>query len=150
MLFSLFQTQDLKNVRDSQTHNSHREVGRSSPNQLLVSSQLHFVHIQSTEGGGEDPNDFGNPYIYKCRFHDRKKFPIPLAPQVSGLCRGMMLEISALQARVAHLEEEKRFLEEQLSLRFKERYDPLVRHLFSTCLQLKVILFSSYRCTYSF
>lgn len=50
----------------------------------------------------------------------------------------MMLEISALQAQVAHLEEEKRNLEEQLSLKFKERYDPLVRHLFSTCIHLKV------------
>ncbi|XP_071354884.1 uncharacterized protein [Trachinotus anak] len=57
--------------------------------------------------------------------------------EVAGLCRGMMLEISALQARVALLEEEKRSLEEELSLRFKERYDPLVRQLFSTCIQLK-------------
>ncbi|KAA8581911.1 coiled-coil domain-containing protein 162 [Etheostoma spectabile] len=56
------------------------------------------------------------------------------------LCRGMMLEISALQAQVAHLEEEKRTLEEQLSLKFRERYDPLVRHLFSTCIQLKARL----------
>ncbi|TDG99230.1 hypothetical protein EPR50_G00207510 [Perca flavescens] len=56
------------------------------------------------------------------------------------VCRGMMLEISALQAQVAHLEEEKRTLEEQLSLKFRERYDPLVRHLFSTCIQLKARL----------
>ncbi|XP_047193536.1 uncharacterized protein si:ch73-242m19.1 isoform X3 [Scophthalmus maximus] len=60
--------------------------------------------------------------------------------EVSGLCRGMALEISALQARVAHLEEERRSSEEQLGLRFKERYDPLVRHLFSTCIQLKARL----------
>lgn len=59
-------------------------------------------------------------------------------PQVAVLCRGMILEISALQARVAHLEEEKRSLEQKLSLKFKERYDPLVRQLFSTCIQLKV------------
>ncbi|XP_059209493.1 coiled-coil domain-containing protein 162-like [Centropristis striata] len=57
-----------------------------------------------------------------------------------AVCRGMMLEISALQAKVAHLEEEKTTLEEQLSLKFKERYDPLVRHLFSTCIQLKARL----------
>jgi len=57
-------------------------------------------------------------------------------PEVA--CRGMMMEISALQTRVAHLEEEKRTLEEQLGLRFRERYDPLVRHLFATCIQLKV------------
>lgn len=50
----------------------------------------------------------------------------------------MMLEISALRAQVARLEQEKKTLEEGLSLKFKERYDPLVRHLFSTCIQLKV------------
>uniref|UniRef100_A0A4W6F2I5 Coiled-coil domain-containing protein 162-like n=1 Tax=Lates calcarifer TaxID=8187 RepID=A0A4W6F2I5_LATCA len=60
--------------------------------------------------------------------------------EVSALCRGMMLEISALQARVAQLEEENRSLEKQLSLKFKERYDPLVRQLFSTCIQLKARL----------
>lgn len=59
-------------------------------------------------------------------------------PEVA--CRGMMMEISALQTRVAHLEEEKRTLEEQLGLRFRERYDPLVRHLFATCIQLKAQL----------
>lgn len=59
-------------------------------------------------------------------------------PQVADLCRGMMLEVSALWAQVAHLEEEKINLEEQLGLAFKERYHPLVRHLFSTCIQLKV------------
>ncbi|XP_042292989.1 uncharacterized protein si:ch73-242m19.1 isoform X2 [Thunnus maccoyii] len=57
--------------------------------------------------------------------------------EVAVLCRGMISEISALQARVAHLEEEKRSLEQKLSLKFKERYDPLVRQLFSTCIQLK-------------
>ncbi|XP_033180902.1 uncharacterized protein LOC113127098 isoform X2 [Mastacembelus armatus] len=76
--------QDLKNLKDSQTHSSHNEV--------------------------------------------------------SVACRGMMLEISALQARVAQLEGERRSLEEQLSLKFKERYDPLVRQLFSTCIQLKARL----------
>lgn len=49
-----------------------------------------------------------------------------------------MLEVSALRARVAHLEQEKSSLAEKLGLTFKERYDPLVRHLFSTCIQLKV------------
>ncbi|XP_034419431.1 uncharacterized protein si:ch73-242m19.1 [Cyclopterus lumpus] len=60
--------------------------------------------------------------------------------EVDVACRGMMLQISALQTRVAHLEDERRTLEEQLGLRFKERYDPLVRHLFSTCIQLKAWL----------
>ncbi|TKS86998.1 Coiled-coil domain-containing protein 162 [Collichthys lucidus] len=76
--------QDLKNLKDSQTGNSHKEA--------------------------------------------------------AAVCRGMMLEISALKAQVAHLEQEKSFLEERLSLKFKERYDPLVRHLVSTCIQLKARL----------
>nr|XP_046268697.1 uncharacterized protein si:ch73-242m19.1 isoform X2 [Scatophagus argus] len=60
--------------------------------------------------------------------------------ETAAACRGLMLDVSALQARVAHLEQEKNTLEEQLRLRFTERYDPLVRHLFSTCLQLKARL----------
>ncbi|KAM4543117.1 coiled-coil domain-containing protein 162-like isoform 1-T1 [Odontesthes bonariensis] len=59
--------------------------------------------------------------------------------EVAEICDGMMLEISGLQARVAQLGEEKRTLEEQLSLKFRERYDPLVRHLFSVCIQLKAL-----------
>lgn len=61
-----------------------------------------------------------------------------LVRQVAAVCRGMMLEISALRAQVARLEQEKSSLEEQLGLKFKERYGPLVRHLLSTCIQLKV------------
>lgn len=57
---------------------------------------------------------------------------------MAAVCRGLMLEVSALRARVAHLEQEKSSLAEKLGLTFKERYDPLVRHLFSTCIQLKV------------
>ncbi|XP_047466605.1 uncharacterized protein si:ch73-242m19.1 [Mugil cephalus] len=60
--------------------------------------------------------------------------------EVADYCRGMMLELSALQARVAHLEEEKKTSEEQLGLKLKERYEPLVRHLFSTSIQLKAKL----------
>uniref|UniRef100_A0A3Q3EGF0 Uncharacterized protein n=1 Tax=Labrus bergylta TaxID=56723 RepID=A0A3Q3EGF0_9LABR len=57
--------------------------------------------------------------------------------EVSDECRGLMLEVSALQAQVAHLEERKRAQEERLSLKFRERYAPLVRHLCSTCIQLQ-------------
>ncbi|XP_076013619.1 coiled-coil domain-containing protein 162-like [Genypterus blacodes] len=60
--------------------------------------------------------------------------------EVAILCRGMMSEISALRARVAHLEEEKKSSEKRLGLQFKERYDPLVRQLFSTCIRLKSTL----------
>lgn len=58
--------------------------------------------------------------------------------QVAGLCGGMMLQISDLRAQVARSEQEQKTLEEQLSLKFRERYDPLVRHLYCTCIQLKV------------
>ncbi|XP_068195776.1 coiled-coil domain-containing protein 162-like [Antennarius striatus] len=60
--------------------------------------------------------------------------------EVLAVCRGMMLEVSALRVRVAQLEQEKETLEEQLSLKFRERYDPLVRHLYCTCIQLKARL----------
>ncbi|XP_074547863.1 uncharacterized protein LOC141806315 isoform X3 [Halichoeres trimaculatus] len=57
--------------------------------------------------------------------------------EVSAVCRGMMLEISALQAQVAHLEEKERSQERRLGLKFREQYEPLIRHLCSTCIQLK-------------
>lgn len=49
-----------------------------------------------------------------------------------------MREISELRAQVACFELEQETVEERLSLKFKERYDPLVRHLHCTCIQLKV------------
>ncbi|KAG7510523.1 hypothetical protein JOB18_024247 [Solea senegalensis] len=60
--------------------------------------------------------------------------------EASFSCREMMLEISALQAQVAHLQDEKRSLEEQLGLKFKERYNHVVRQLVSTCIQLQTRL----------
>uniref|UniRef100_A0A8C7S3Q8 Si:ch73-242m19.1 n=1 Tax=Oncorhynchus mykiss TaxID=8022 RepID=A0A8C7S3Q8_ONCMY len=60
--------------------------------------------------------------------------------EVSGLCRGMMLQTTALRTRVTQLEEEQRGLEQQISLKYRQRYDSLVRQLFSTCIQLKARL----------
>ncbi|XP_052476177.1 uncharacterized protein si:ch73-242m19.1 [Carassius gibelio] len=57
--------------------------------------------------------------------------------KVADVCRGMMVEITALRARVSQLEEEKRSLEQHLNLKHRERYDTLVHQLFSTCLLLK-------------
>ncbi|KAK6307562.1 hypothetical protein J4Q44_G00227100 [Coregonus suidteri] len=57
--------------------------------------------------------------------------------EVSGLCRGMMLQTTALHTRITQLEEEQRGLEQQISLKYRQCYDSLVRHLFSTCIQLK-------------
>lgn len=58
--------------------------------------------------------------------------------QVASVCRDMMLEMSALQAQLSQLHQERKTLEEEVTLRLRERYDPLVRGLFSTCIQLKV------------
>lgn len=58
--------------------------------------------------------------------------------QVASLCGEMMLEISELRAQITCSELEQETLEERLSLKFREQYDPLVRHLYCTCIQLKV------------
>lgn len=55
-------------------------------------------------------------------------------------CRDLMLENSALNARVAFLEEEKSNVGEQLSLKLTEEYDALVRRLLSNCVQLQAAL----------
>ncbi|KAL1257483.1 hypothetical protein QQF64_010727 [Cirrhinus molitorella] len=57
--------------------------------------------------------------------------------KVADVCRGMMVDITALRARVRQLEEEKRSLDQHLNLKHRERYDTLVRQLFSTCVLLK-------------
>lgn len=54
------------------------------------------------------------------------------------MCRGMMVDITALRARLSQLEEEKRSLDQHLNLKHRERNDKLVRQLFSTCVLLKV------------
>uniref|UniRef100_A0A671N6U4 Uncharacterized protein n=1 Tax=Sinocyclocheilus anshuiensis TaxID=1608454 RepID=A0A671N6U4_9TELE len=56
---------------------------------------------------------------------------------VADVCRGMMVDITALRARVSQVEEEKRSLDQHLNLKHRERYDTLVRQLFSTCVLLK-------------
>lgn len=66
--------------------------------------------------------------------------------QVADVCRGMMADITALRARVCQLEEEKRSLDQHLNLKHRERYDTLVRQLFSTCVLLKVCKFSVLTC----
>ncbi|KAI7805082.1 putative transmembrane protein FLJ37396, partial [Triplophysa rosa] len=57
--------------------------------------------------------------------------------KVAEVCREKMVEITALRARVAQLEEEKRSLDHHLNLKHRQRYDSLVRQLFSTCILLK-------------
>lgn len=49
-----------------------------------------------------------------------------------------MVELTALRAQLSHLKEERKVLQQQLSLQHKQHYDALVRRLFTTCLQLKV------------
>ncbi|KAK7142769.1 hypothetical protein R3I94_012197 [Phoxinus phoxinus] len=57
--------------------------------------------------------------------------------KVADVCRGMMIDITALRARVSQLEEEKSSLGQHLNLEHRERYDTLVRQLFSSCVLLK-------------
>ncbi|CAB1331275.1 unnamed protein product [Coregonus sp. 'balchen'] len=47
--------------------------------------------------------------------------------EVSGLCRGMMLQTTALHTRITQLEEEQRGLEQQISLKYRQCYDSLAR-----------------------
>ncbi|KAL0969797.1 hypothetical protein UPYG_G00232430 [Umbra pygmaea] len=60
--------------------------------------------------------------------------------EVSGICRGMAMQNTALRIQIAHLEEEQQGLQQQISLQYKQRYDSLVRQLFTTCIQLKAKL----------
>ncbi|XP_043119422.1 uncharacterized protein si:ch73-242m19.1 isoform X2 [Puntigrus tetrazona] len=57
--------------------------------------------------------------------------------KAADVCRGMMADITALRARVCQLEEEKKSLDQHVNLKHRERYDTLVRQLFSTCVLLK-------------
>ncbi|XP_063079958.1 uncharacterized protein si:ch73-242m19.1 [Engraulis encrasicolus] len=57
--------------------------------------------------------------------------------KVTGVCRGLMVEVTALRCRLVHLEEEHRGLRQQLTLQHRQHYDTLVRQLLTTCLQLK-------------
>ncbi|XP_055028524.2 coiled-coil domain-containing protein 162 [Misgurnus anguillicaudatus] len=57
--------------------------------------------------------------------------------KVAEVCREMMIEITALRARITQLEEEKRNLDQHLNLKHRQHYDSLVHHLFSTCIHLK-------------
>ncbi|KAI4884589.1 hypothetical protein NFI96_034543 [Prochilodus magdalenae] len=60
--------------------------------------------------------------------------------KVAELCHGMMTEVTALRARVTQLEEERKCVRQEISLEYKQRYDSLVRQLFSTCILLKARL----------
>ncbi|XP_072545413.1 uncharacterized protein [Salminus brasiliensis] len=57
--------------------------------------------------------------------------------KAAELCHGMMAEAIALRARVTQLEEEQKCVQQQISLEHRQRYDSLLRQLFSTCIQLK-------------
>ncbi|KAI1895743.1 hypothetical protein AGOR_G00109630 [Albula goreensis] len=57
--------------------------------------------------------------------------------QVADLCREMMVEITALRNRLAHMKEDQRGVQDRLNAEHQHRYDSLVRYLFSTCMQLK-------------
>ncbi|XP_009287481.1 PREDICTED: coiled-coil domain-containing protein 162 [Aptenodytes forsteri] len=57
--------------------------------------------------------------------------------QIVGLCHGMIMEITALRAQLADLEEENLGLKEKIRKEVRDEYGSLVRNLFVTCVHLK-------------
>ncbi|KAM6207430.1 coiled-coil domain-containing protein 162-like [Sarcoramphus papa] len=57
--------------------------------------------------------------------------------QIVGLCHGMIMEITALRAQLADLEEENLGLKEKIRREVRDEYESLVRNLFVTCVHLK-------------
>ncbi|NXC44706.1 CC162 protein, partial [Penelope pileata] len=57
--------------------------------------------------------------------------------QIAGLSHGMIMEITALRAQLAALEEENVGLKEKIRKEVRDEYESLVRSLFVTCVHLK-------------
>ncbi|KAK4824336.1 hypothetical protein QYF61_013671 [Mycteria americana] len=57
--------------------------------------------------------------------------------QIVGLCHGMTMEITALRAQLADLEEENLGLKEKIRKEVRDEYESLVWNLFVTCIHLK-------------
>ncbi|XP_050749918.1 coiled-coil domain-containing protein 162-like [Gymnogyps californianus] len=57
--------------------------------------------------------------------------------QIVGLCHRMIMEITALRAQLADLEEENLGLKEKIRREVRDEYESLVRNLFVTCVHLK-------------
>uniref|UniRef100_A0A8C0IC00 CC162 protein n=1 Tax=Bubo bubo TaxID=30461 RepID=A0A8C0IC00_BUBBB len=57
--------------------------------------------------------------------------------EIVGLCHGMIMEITALRAQLADLEEENLGLKEKIRKEVRDEYESLVRNLFVTCVHLK-------------
>uniref|UniRef100_A0A8B9QKK4 Coiled-coil domain-containing protein 162 n=1 Tax=Apteryx owenii TaxID=8824 RepID=A0A8B9QKK4_APTOW len=59
------------------------------------------------------------------------------SPTIAGLSHGMIMEITALRAQLANLEEENLGLKEKIRKEIWDEYESLVRSLFVTCIHLK-------------
>ncbi|KAL2098870.1 hypothetical protein ACEWY4_005350 [Coilia grayii] len=105
-------------------------IGRERSNFLFYSQFYEHLLQQETQLLHQREQDVKNLEEYHILSND------PLN-KAAGLCRGLMVELTALRCRLAHLEEERRTLTQQLSLEHRQHYDTLVRRLFTTCLQLK-------------
>ncbi|XP_042565686.1 uncharacterized protein si:ch73-242m19.1 isoform X2 [Clupea harengus] len=105
-------------------------IGRERSNFLFYSQFYEHLLQQETQLLHQREQDVKSLEEYHIQSND------PLS-KAAGLCRGLMVELTALRARLAHLEEERKILQQQLSLEHRQHYDALVRHLFTTCLQLK-------------
>ncbi|XP_019393423.1 PREDICTED: transmembrane protein FLJ37396 isoform X1 [Crocodylus porosus] len=67
---------------------------------------------------------------------DGKQTEVTLS-QIAELSHEMIMEVTALRARVADLEGEKLSLKEKIRKEVQDEYETLVRNLFVTCVQLK-------------
>ncbi|XP_019375660.1 PREDICTED: transmembrane protein FLJ37396 isoform X2 [Gavialis gangeticus] len=67
---------------------------------------------------------------------DGKQTEVTLS-QIAELSHEMIMEVTALRARVADIESEKLSLKEKIRKEVQDEYETLVRNLFVTCVQLK-------------
>uniref|UniRef100_A0A8C4K6U3 Coiled-coil domain-containing protein 162-like n=1 Tax=Dromaius novaehollandiae TaxID=8790 RepID=A0A8C4K6U3_DRONO len=61
----------------------------------------------------------------------------PVLADIAGLSHGMIMEMTALRAQLADLEEENLCLKEKIRKEVRDEYESLVRSLFVTCIHLK-------------
>ncbi|XP_076156269.1 coiled-coil domain-containing protein 162-like [Alosa pseudoharengus] len=105
-------------------------IGRERSNFLFYSQFYEHLLQQETQLLHQREQDVKNLEEYHIQSSD------PLS-KAAALCRGLMVEMTALRAQLAHVEEERNTLQQQLRAQHRLHYDTLVQRLFTTCLQLK-------------
>uniref|UniRef100_A0A7M4E030 Coiled-coil domain containing 162 n=1 Tax=Crocodylus porosus TaxID=8502 RepID=A0A7M4E030_CROPO len=69
--------------------------------------------------------------------YQKEQVFLPSSFPIAELSHEMIMEVTALRARVADLEGEKLSLKEKIRKEVQDEYETLVRNLFVTCVQLK-------------